>query len=250
MSSPGQRCETAVCTEVLSEEITVTIIHDTDESREHDIADQVKTVLGPVLKQLDLPRIHVMAEGHRVLLHGDVSRESDAEIIEDTILGLSDVDAVESHLHVGLLPSDTRPSQGVMPPSEMYLALMAAAADADLADPGEARAGIRGTLSAILEQIPPDERRHLFAHFPYDVRPLAAARRELGTPRRHWRRPKSLEIDASLRGGMTLETAIALLPKVIVVLRVFVPEEDQDVQATLTRHLRQFWIDQLPEELQ
>ncbi len=234
-------------TQRVTEEITVTIIHRQDEQREHDVADQVRTALGPLLKDLDLPRIHVMAEGHRVLLHGDVACASDAVIIEDSVLTLPSVDSVESHLHIGLLPGDTRPSEAFHEPSEMYQSLRDEAALVGLTEEPAIRAALAGTLAAILDQIPPDERSHVIAHFPHDVAKLAKPRRHIGEVAKHWHTVSSLETDASLRGGMSLETAVALVPKVILVLRVFVPEEDHDVQACLTRHLREYWIDQMPD---
>lgn len=230
-----------------SSDVGDTAVYVNSERNEHDIADEVRTALGGLLKQLDLPRIHVMAEGHRVLLHGEVTQLSEAEAIEDAVLSLSCVDTVESHLHVGLLPGDTRPSHAAEVPSEMFLALVAAAMDANLTEPNARRTALNGVLCAILGQIPPGEQRHLVSHFPSDVTDLVAARRHLGEPRRHWRRPESLEIDASLRSGLSLSTARDLLPKVITVLRVFVPEEDGDVQATLSSKLRQFWVQQPSE---
>jgi uncharacterized protein (DUF2267 family) len=234
-------------TQRVTEELTITVIHGPDGEREHDVADHVRTALGPLLKDLDLPRIHVMAEGHRVLLHGDVASAADAIVIEDSVLSMPSVDSVESHLHVGLIPGDTRPSEGVHEPSEMYRTLFDEAALVGLTDERVVRTAIAGVLTAILNQVPPDERSHVIAHFPHDVAKLAKPRRHIGEAAQHWHTVSSLETDASLRAGISLETAVALLPKVILVLRVFVPEEDHDVQACLTRHLREYWIDQMPD---
>jgi uncharacterized protein (DUF2267 family) len=208
-----------------------------------DLADRVRSIIGPTVKQLDLPRIHVMAEGHRVLLHGDVATPEDAVMIEDLVETLPGVDVVESHLHVGLIASDTRPSEGVEPSSAMYNALMVVADEAGFL-PRTARAAVRGALAAILDQIPPGERRHLHAHFPHDVMALLKPRRRIGDEGMQWKQPLGLEIDASLRGGISLDDAIVVVPNVISVLRHFVPEEDADVRASLSRHLREFWEEQ------
>lgn len=78
------------------------------------LADRVRSSIGPVLHRLDLPHIHVMAEGHTVLLHGDVASDEDALEIDRAVRAVSGVVDVESHLHVGLLPSDSRPSEGAL----------------------------------------------------------------------------------------------------------------------------------------
>ena len=76
------------------------------------LADRVRSTLGPLEAQLDLPHVHVMAEDHVILLHGDVATADQAEQIEDVVAAVPGVIDVRSHLHVGLLPSDTRPSEG------------------------------------------------------------------------------------------------------------------------------------------
>jgi uncharacterized protein (DUF2267 family) len=231
----------------VTDRIRLTIVRVEAGSKEHDVdadlADRVRTTMGPTIKQLDLPRIHVMAEGHRVLLHGDVGSVEDAAMIEDLVETLPGVEVVESHLHVGLIPGDTRPSEGVEPSSAMYDALMAVADEAGFM-PQTARAAMRGSLAAILDQIPPGERRHIVGHFPHDVVALIKPRRRIGDEGMQWKQPLGLEIDASLRGGISLDDAIVVVPNVMGVLRRFVPEEDHDVRATLSGHLRELWEEQ------
>ena len=76
------------------------------------LADRVRSKLGPVEKRLDLPRVHVMVDDHVVQLHGDVEWPHEAASIVETARHVVGVERVDSHLHLGLLRSDTRPSQG------------------------------------------------------------------------------------------------------------------------------------------
>ena len=206
-----------------------------------DLADRVRTYLGPIVRDLDLPRIHVMAEGRRVLLHGDVANDTDASAIERIVRGFEDVESVESHLHVGLLPGDNRPSEAEPPRSTMMEALLETAELIGITPGGPAHSAVWGTLSAILEQIPPDERRHVFAHFPSDVVVFVKPRQQFGDENIHWKTELALDVAASLRGGIDLPTAEVLVPLVIGVLRRFVPEEDHDVQRSLKAALRDLW---------
>jgi osmotically-inducible protein OsmY len=76
------------------------------------LADRIRSQLGGLEKERDLPRVHVMVEKHVALLHGDVGTQDDADAIERAVAGVSGVQGVESHLHVGLIRGDTRPSEG------------------------------------------------------------------------------------------------------------------------------------------
>jgi uncharacterized protein (DUF2267 family) len=104
-----------------------------------------------------------------------------------------------------------------------------------------ATAAIRGTLNAVLSQIPPGERDQLVGHFPKDVRALVNARRVIGESSRHWRTELALDVAAAWRGGITVDDAQVLVPAVIGVVRRFVPEEDADVEATLKRRIKDLW---------
>ncbi len=223
--------------------LTVTTIKPVvDHPEGADLADRVRTELGPLVKELDLPRIHVMAEGTVVLLHGDVGSVHQAEQIEDAVARLPGVSVVESHLHVGLLPGDSRPSDGHAhaPRSEMLTALLGAAESIGIS--GEpAVSAVRGTLNAVMNQIPPDEREQLEGHFPKDVRAFINARRLIGENAKHWKTELGLDAAAALRGGITVDDAEVLVPAVIGVVRRFVPEEDADVEATLHRRISELW---------
>ena len=76
------------------------------------LADRIRSSLGPIEKRLDLPRIHVMVEKHVALLHGDVATAADADELVASVQRVPGVAGVESHLHVGLIAGDTRPSEG------------------------------------------------------------------------------------------------------------------------------------------
>jgi uncharacterized protein (DUF2267 family) len=240
----------------ITDRITLSIVDQTEQVdpaghvTDQDLADQVRTALGPVVKALDLPRIHVMAEGLYVLLHGEVGTESDAVAIEDVVLNMPGVIGVESHLHIGLIPGDTRPSEGKPGPSEMMSALTHAADNLGIDGATAKAAAVRAALTVIFDQIPPGERQHVFGHLPADVVAFIKPRRHIGEARHHWRRPLTLDVAVSLRGGIKLDTAILLVPKVIKVIRTFVPEEDADVQATLSEHLREFWTQSGPTAAQ
>ena len=76
------------------------------------LADRIRSELGGLEKKLDLPHIHVMVENHVALLHGEVSTGSDIEEIEKAVASVSGVKGLKSHLRVGLIGGDTRPSEG------------------------------------------------------------------------------------------------------------------------------------------
>jgi hypothetical protein len=239
MSIHRRHPSVVVSTVVVTDRFTISLIP-SEPPINADLADQVRTKLGPLVKRLDLPRIHVMAEGRRVLLHGDVATDTDAAELEEATRAIEGVETVESHLHVGLLTSDTRPSQAEPTASEMLAALQRSAAALNLVG-SPARAALWGALTAILGQIPPDERAHVLAHFPADVSAMVLPRVRLGDEGMHWRTELELDAAAALRGGISIDEAESLVPSVIAVMRAFVPEEDSDVRATLRTHLRELW---------
>lgn len=76
------------------------------------LADRIRSQLGGLEKRRDLPHIHVMVEDHVALLHGEVATKEDADAVERAVGAISGVKGIKSHLHVGLINGDTRPSEG------------------------------------------------------------------------------------------------------------------------------------------
>ena len=66
------------------------------------LTQRVRSALGPLEKQRDLPRVHVMVEEGIVLLHGEVPSEHDMSAIERRVMEVSGVRSVISYLHIGL----------------------------------------------------------------------------------------------------------------------------------------------------
>ncbi|MGZ4803893.1 MAG: BON domain-containing protein, partial [Acidimicrobiia bacterium] len=149
------------------------------------MADRIRSGLGPLEQRLDIPRLHVMVENHVALLHGEVPSVADRASIEWAVLDTAGVRGIESYLHVGLLPSDTRPSEGraeaARSPSEAMHRLLEATVRAGV-DPVDGRTAVRAVLATFAERIPEDERAQLLVHLPADVRELAQSPRRSGEP--------------------------------------------------------------------
>jgi uncharacterized protein (DUF2267 family) len=209
------------------------------------LADRIRSTLGPVEKRLDLPHIHVMVEDHVALLHGDVGWPRDAAVIEETVRHVSGVRGVESYLHVGLLPSDVRPSDGRIakhPPSDAMRRLLAAARAAG-ADESQARGMVRATLSVLAERIPWGERQQFIHHLPRDVRALSAPPRRTGTAAAGVRTAADLVglIVSEQADSPDPEAAPAIVGAVLAETRRLVPEEADDIAAVLPSELRELW---------
>ena len=204
------------------------------------IADRVRSALGSVTKRLDIPRVHVMVEDHVVLLHGEVASDEQARTIESAAMRVSGVIGVESHLHLGLIAGDTRPSVGTQAPrpSEAMIKLMDAAASAGAHD---ARAAVHAVLCGFADRLPEDERRHVFTHLPEDVRQLAGPRRIGEVPATKVKTVRELVAAVIAQGGIQPSRAGEITQAVIHALRTLVPEEDRDVAAVLPQELRVLW---------
>jgi uncharacterized protein (DUF2267 family) len=148
------------------------------------LADRVRSMLGPVERWLDLPRLHVSVDRHVVHLHGEVDSGLVAAVLVGVVRGIPGVAAVESHLHIGLLPSDTRPHQGRVDQRRPSAALrrLLAAATAALAGDGEpgrggglaqARLTAHAVVACFAACLPAGARRRLVANLPADVGRLA-----------------------------------------------------------------------------
>lgn len=206
------------------------------------LADRVRSSLGRIETQLDLPRVHVMAQDHTILLHGDVMTEEQADEIEHEVAAVSGVVGVESYLHVGLLPGDTRPSDGARQPrhaSPAFQRLISAAAQTGAEE--RSVSAVRAILSALAERLPRGEREHLETHLPADVRRLISEPRRLGMPATRVRTVPELAARVVAIGGVPAERAEEVIAAVFAALRDLVPEETDDIDAVLPPGLRQLW---------
>lgn len=211
------------------------------------LADRIRSSLGPLEARMDLPHIHVMAEDHIALLHGDVATGEQADQIEAAVAAVSGVEGVESYLHVGLLPSDTRPSHGAHqhPPSNALRQLLGAATGAGI-DEQHGPAALRAILATFLERLPAGEREQVATHLPADVRRLAGAPRRVGAPARQPRTVADLVARVVAFDGVTAEAAEPAIAAVVATLRVLVPEEVADIGAVLPRDLARLWEEANP----
>ncbi|HET6953729.1 MAG TPA: DUF2267 domain-containing protein [Acidimicrobiales bacterium] len=205
------------------------------------LADRVRSTLGPLEKRLDLPHIHVMVEDHTALLHGDVASPWQADELEQAVLAVSGVVGVESHLHVGLLPSDTRPSAGSQhhAPSPALGRLLAAASGAGVPE-SQARHAVRAVLGTFVDRLPAGERDQVAAHLPDDVRRLVATPRRIGEPAAQVRTVADLVARVAAQPGLPGD-AEQVTAAVLGTLRSLVPEEVADIAAVLPADLERFW---------
>ncbi|HEU5083965.1 MAG TPA: DUF2267 domain-containing protein [Acidimicrobiales bacterium] len=211
---------------------------------DHVLGDRVRSALGPVTRDLDVPHVHVMVDDGVVLLHGDVARDHDRDVIEQRASEVAGVRGVESYLHVGLLRSDTRPSAGraVHPPSEARRRLERAAERGGAIREGEAARAVRAVLATFLERIPEGERHQVATHLPADVRALTRMPRRLGGAGTRVRTIEELVATVSdVDPGLGATRARLVTDAVLGELSQLIPEERDDVAAILPADLRRLW---------
>jgi uncharacterized protein (DUF2267 family) len=208
--------------------------------RDRVLADRVRSMLGDLEHRLDIPRVHVQVEDHEVLLHGDVGSDEQVEAIVDATRKVPGVLGVTSHLHVGLLPGDTRPSESTGHPApSAALTRILNAAHAGGASEGSEQACARSVLSTFAALLPKGERRHVLTHLPTDLRVLAEPLRPGWAGHRQLRRLDEFTLAAlpNIEPG----ARPAIVESVIGTLRALVPEESFDVAAVLPKELRPLW---------
>jgi uncharacterized protein (DUF2267 family) len=208
------------------------------------LADRIRSTIGPLERALDIPHVHVMVDGHVALLHGEVASTDEAGALERAVRRVAGIHGVESHLHVGLLRSDTRPSLGrnaPPPPSNARRRLLAAARRGG-ADDAHAPAAVRAILEVLFGRLPRGERDHLLGHLPADVRKMAFPPTydadvvsDLRTVTDFIAAVIAEESDAS-------GPATAIVTEILTEIRRLVPEEAGDVAAVLPSELRTLWM--------
>jgi uncharacterized protein (DUF2267 family) len=191
--------------------------------------------------------MHVMVQGHVVLLHGAVGTKAEADQVERQVRRVPGVQGVESYLHVGLLAGDTRPSTGrdAHQLSVPLSRLLSAARDAG-ADDTTDRAAVRGVLAALAERLPDGERRQVFSHLPEDVRVLAEPPRRSGHAARRVRHVAEF-VDATGVEAIEPGKGTAIVESVVGMLRELVPDEAAGVSAVLPAELKEFWRSAVPQ---
>lgn len=206
------------------------------------LADRVRSMLGPLEKRLDIPRVHVTVEGHRVILHGDVDHSESADAIVTATKRISGVREVVSHLTVGFTRSDTRPSQGraTKVESVAYKDLTRAATGAGVGD-AEAPAAAGAVLLTLFNRLPVGTRQHLASHLPRDVVELIPPVDWKKAPSARVHHPEEFIAEVATFASMPPESAGSLVTAVFSTLRELVPEEVQPVAASLPSELRELW---------
>jgi uncharacterized protein (DUF2267 family) len=209
---------------------------------DHVLADRIRSELGGLEHRLDLPRVHVMVDGHVAKLHGEVARAEDAEAIVEAVAGVSGVAGVESFLHVGLIPGDARPSEGsaTRPPSRALVRLRKAVEGAGV-EASKVDLALGAVLAAFAARLPEGQRAHVAAHLPADVRArfVPAPRADHGgTPRRMNDFAGRVAALANVLSWLDAKRAtVAVLEE----LARLVPDDVGAVAAVLPPELRTVW---------
>ena len=215
--------------------------HPDEDVDDATLAQRVRSTLGPVEHELDVPRVHLTVHEGEVLLHGPVGTLADVRALIRATERVAGVTRVTSHLHVGLGAGDVRPSAGRATPttSSAWKDLLGAARGVGLSDDNADRA-TRAVLATLFDCVPEDERAHVLAHLPADVRGNARPPLEVGRPRR----PRTVNGFARVvanRAQLPEGEATLAARAVLDALRDLVPEEAGDVAAVLPKGLKPLW---------
>ena len=208
------------------------------------VADRIRSELGPLLKSLDQPHVHVMVSGGIAVLHGDVTDLAAGAAIEARVLATPGVRSVQSHLHVGLLPSDTVPSTGhAHERSPLLVELEHIVADCGFWSATEARRTLSGLLGVYSQRLGFEARRRFLDHLPADVRRLAQPPRWLSDDLSTVRREHDFAQTVAIATGTDKVQADQLVRRVLPVLRRHAPGDSSIIALALPPELRAIWLE-------
>ena len=211
------------------------------------LADRVRSRIGPLRRRLDIPRVHVMVANGVASIHGDVETPFHEDAIRAAVAAVPGIADVETHLHVGLLPSDTRPADGrALASSPAYRRLLATAIAAGNVNEGKGKLLVQAVLRTLTARLPADEREQFLGHLPEDVRRLARPHfgRLEAVNRIRTRTEFTLVVAGSSR--LPYRRAAHVCEALLGVIRELVPDEAADVAAVLPAELRELWTSAVP----
>lgn len=202
------------------------------------VAERVRADLGPVTKALDLPHVHVHVERHVAILHGDVGTADEARAVEDATRQVPGVAGIESHLHVGFVPGDTRPSAGRQPSPQLHRLVEAARRHGG----GEATAlvAVGAVLGTFASTLPDRALERLRSHVPPDIAALLAVPRRSGDVRIVVSADQLVDV-LSDTGLVSEQHAEHVLTHVLAELRAILPEDADALTRALPAAIRPLW---------
>lgn len=205
------------------------------------LADRIRSELGLLERQLDIPHVHVMVERDVAVLHGDVPTDAAAHVIESRVREVSGVRHVVSHLHVGLLASDTRPSSGRSDHSPAAQRIVAAALRGG---GGEVTAELaaKAVLTVFGASLPAHTRTRIASHLPLDVGAWllpSGAMRRVDTV-------EDLYEAVSERDVFPAAHTPWVVAAVLRELRAIIADDVTEVAFELPAPLRHLWLDAAP----
>lgn len=207
------------------------------------VADRIRSELGPLVKTLDQPRIHVMVVDGVATLHGDVTDGATRARIESRVQAVAGVGGVHSALHVGLLASDTVPSAGRdHEPSHLARQLGAVTRDCGYWSERAVRRALSGVVSVFALRLAPPQRRVFVEHLPQDVRALAQPPRWLADEILGLRREHDFAQVVALAIGTDVDHADQLVRRVLPVLRRHAPQDSDLIARALPPELCAIWL--------
>lgn len=208
------------------------------------LAQRVRSSLGPLERELDVPRVRVTVLDGIVVLLGVVATDDDVRALVSAASDVPGVHSVTSRLRVGLQPGDTRPSVGraTVATSRTWRELVGASRGVGLSDDGSERAA-QAVLATLLDCLPSGERAHVLTHLPDDVRRRAHPPLEVGRLHRPTTATAFVAAVAD-RAQLPVGEAQDATRAVLDALRDLVPEEVGDVAAVLPTDLKSLWAPQ------
>ena len=207
------------------------------------LADRVRTALGPIERELDVPHVHVMVEHRVAILHGEVPDRRTEEAIVRVARDVPGIDDVVSKLHVGLTAGDTRPSTGAAEPSHAHRLLTAAAVHSGGGDL-TADAAVRAVMRALAAELGEEVTTRLRSHLPADVASMLTADRGM-----------RMASDDVATFYARIAAADAMAPRhvpwvagaILRTLHDLVPADDDAIAGALAPALAHLWDDAIGE---